>query len=226
MPDTSTHIGLFGGTFDPVHFGHLTVAEDVKKTFDLEAVYFIPAAQPPHKLSLPKATAKDRMEMLKRAVSDYSGFIVSDVELRRTGPSFTVDTIRHFKEGFSRKRELLFILGLDAFLEVDTWKSYKTLFQLSPFVVIPRPGIGLSAGGIDPKDIEGFIRENISDGYRLSLNNQCFTHDAFQPIYVCGTRLVDISSTTIRERIRQALPVDDMVPKSVEAYIHQQGLYQ
>jgi nicotinate-nucleotide adenylyltransferase len=117
-------IGLFGGTFDPIHFGHLRSALEVREACGLERVVLIPAAVPPHKGWGAMAAAADRLQMIELAVAGAPGLAVSDVELRRAGPSYTIDTIRDF-QGEIPGGEIALIVGLDAFLEIDTWKSFR-----------------------------------------------------------------------------------------------------
>jgi nicotinate-nucleotide adenylyltransferase len=132
-------LGLFGGTFDPIHIGHLRAALEVKQGFGLDRIVFIPAALPPHKKGDQVADAADRLKMVELGVSGYSGFSVSDAELQRSGPSYSIDTINHFKKSSEPDSEILFISGLDAFLEIDTWKSYRDLLRQIAFIVIARP---------------------------------------------------------------------------------------
>ena len=138
------HVGLFGGTFNPIHNGHLKAIEEVLKGFSLDKSYLIPSAIPPHKEQRNLVDAKDRMEMIRLAVATCPALMesvtVSDVELKRKGPSYTIDTVCHFKSILPKDSRLYLILGLDAFLEIDTWKSYTNLFMLTSFIVIPRPG--------------------------------------------------------------------------------------
>ncbi len=132
-------IGLFGGTFDPVHFGHLRAALEVKEGFGLARVFLIPAAAPPHKAREGVAPAGDRLRMVELAVDGEPGLMPSDVEIRREGPSYTIDTVTHFQREFAGVAEVFLIVGLDAFLEIDTWKSFRELLALVPVIVISRP---------------------------------------------------------------------------------------
>lgn len=218
-------IGLFGGTFNPIHIGHLRVAVEVKASFALDKVYLIPAALPPHKEPGGVSEAKDRMEMTRLAVSDLPDFSVSDVELNRSGPSYTIDTVLHFKNDLPDNARLYFILGLDAFLEIDTWKSYKKIFQLIPFIVMTRPDTARSDTTKMWEMLETYLLKNISDGYRFSLPDSCYVHDEMQPVYIMDVLPVDVSSTMIRRRLNERLSIQGMVPESVEAFIKNRGLY-
>jgi nicotinate-nucleotide adenylyltransferase len=136
-------IGLFGGTFDPIHLGHLRAAKEVSERCGLSLTYLIPASRPPHKPHRVIAPANDRLEMMRLAVGSMAEFEISDIELNREGPSYTIDTLRHFKRmpGASERTYYL-IMGLDAFLEIDTWKVYLEIFKLVPVIIMARPSAG------------------------------------------------------------------------------------
>ena len=218
-------IGLFGGTFNPIHRGHLRAALEVEQTFALEKTYFIPSALPPHKEPRGISDAEDRMEMTRLAVIEHPGFTVSDVELKRSGPSFTIDTVRGFKSIVPEDAELYFIVGVDAFLEIDTWKSYRELFRLIPFIVMSRPRAAGRDAPVTRDTLEAYITSSISDGYRFSASKACFVHDGKQPIFVIDIEALDISSTQIRKRVKQGRPIASLVPESVEKFIKRKGLY-
>ncbi|HMA67886.1 MAG TPA: nicotinate (nicotinamide) nucleotide adenylyltransferase, partial [Desulfosalsimonadaceae bacterium] len=131
--------GLFGGTFNPVHMGHLRVAEEVRSAFELDPVYFIPAKIPPHKSSSGLADAGKRYEMLTRAVASNPGFRVSDLEIRRSGRSYTIDTVEAFQREAGGEAALYLLMGLDAFLEINTWKDYGALLEKIACIVMTRP---------------------------------------------------------------------------------------
>ena len=161
-------IGLFGGTFDPIHIGHLRAALEVKQGFDLDQIVIIPAAVPPHKKGHAVTDAEDRLKMVELGVSGYSGFSVSDVELQRAGPSYSIDTINHFKTASDKDTEIFFISGLDAFLEIDTWKSYKELLRQTAFIVIARPMFDCEDISSRWTHLEDFIKNKISSDYQFS----------------------------------------------------------
>ena len=154
-------IGIFGGTFNPIHNGHLIVGRDVRRGFSLDIVCLIPAAVPPHKESKDVAKAEYRLAMTRLAVEGDLDFSVSDVELKRSGPSYTIDTIAHFESILPDDSELFFIVGMDAFLDIETWKSYKDLFQEVPFIVMSRPG---SASWRRWKKMEAALRNAVVQG--------------------------------------------------------------
>jgi len=218
-------IGLFGGTFDPIHIGHLRAALEVKQGFGLDRIIFIPAALPPHKKGGQVADAADRLKMVELGVSGYSGFSVSDAELRRSGPSYSIDTINHFKTSGDPASEILFISGLDAFLEIDTWKSYRDLLRQIAFIVIARPMFDGSDTSLRWKRLEDFINAKISADYRFCESSAGFVHSGSKPIYAFDVTSLDISSTRIRELVKTGQPITYLVPESVEDYVKSRGLY-
>ena len=217
-------IGLFGGTFNPIHQGHLRAALEVQQTFALEKTYLIPSALPPHKEPRGVSDAEDRMEMTRLAVIEYPGFTVSDIELKRPGPSYTIDTVRGFKSTLP-DAELYFILGIDAFLEIDTWKSYRNLFRVISFIVMSRPDDAFANTRMMWDTLEAHLKSSISDGYRFSVSKACFVHDEKQPVFVLDIAALDISSTKIRKRVKEGRSIASLVPESVEDFIKRKGLY-
>jgi nicotinate-nucleotide adenylyltransferase len=155
-------VGLFGGTFNPIHFGHLRAALEVKEGFGLDQVFLIPAAVPPHKGRTGVAPAEDRLRMIELAVEGDSGLMVSDVEIKRSGPSFTIDTARYFRQSLAEDTDIFLVMGLDAFLEIDTWKSFRDLLALVPVIVLSRPEAAGCSGDRDEKIVQGFIRSKLS----------------------------------------------------------------
>ena len=218
-------IGLFGGTFDPIHIGHLRAALEVKQGFDLDQIVIIPAAQPPHKKGDQVTAAADRLKMVELGVSGCCGFSVSAVELQRAGPSYSIDTINHFKTSSDEDSEIFFVSGLDAFLEIDTWKSYKKLLRQIAFIVIARPIFDCSDVSSRWKHLEDFIKNKISVDYEFSESSACFIHSGAKPIYIFDVTSLDISSTRIRELVKSGQPITYLVPESVENYVKSRGLY-
>jgi nicotinate-nucleotide adenylyltransferase len=214
--------GLFGGTFNPVHSGHMMIATDILSCFALDGVIIIPAASPPHKTEEFMADISLRLEMTRLAFDGLPGCTVSDIETRRCGRSFTIDTVNHFRNTLPAGTNLFFIVGLDAFLELDTWKDYLTLMETIPFIVITRP----VPGQPEKKALETFLSEKISDRYAFSSDKACFAHETLQPVFFYERPAIQISSTEIRERLKQGRPIRGMVPDSVEHFIKEKGLYQ
>lgn len=220
-----TRIGLFGGTFDPIHKGHWLVAMDVLKQFELEKIYFIPCALQPHKTSGSIASASDRVAMLQLALQDQPRFDICKFEIQRQGPSYTVDTLNYFASSQPSGTRLHFIIGIDAFLEIDTWKSYSRLFELAAFIVMTRPGIGKSSEQVLRTAID-YTRRRICSDYQLVSHGNRLVHPVKQPIYLAGVSQIDIASTQIRRLIKQGNPIDDWINQDVSDYIETKGLYR
>ncbi len=217
-------IGLFGGTFNPIHRGHLRAAAQVRQGFGLDRVFLIPAALPPHKVSGEVAAASDRLQMIRLAIENRDGLNVSDVELKRAGPSYTIDTVRHFKGRLENQSRVFLIMGLDAFLELDSWHLYADLLAQIAFIVINRP---LAGGDADAgwKRMEDYLRDRISPQYTFDAARSCFRRPGSQPIHVLAIDALDVSSTQIREMIKKGRPIDHLVPPKVAQYINSRGLY-
>jgi nicotinate-nucleotide adenylyltransferase len=218
-------IGLFGGTFNPIHLGHLRAAQEVKEGFGLARVYFIPSARPPHKGISDLAKAQDRYQMLAEAIYDNPGFVASDVELKREGRSYTIDTVSHFKSIIEKDTPCYLIVGSDAFFEINTWKDYRELFNLIPFIVMKRPS-EISGIGDFYNILARYIQSDIADGYELSKDASCFQHAEKQPICLFDVTPLDISSTKIRDLVRRGGSEKYLVPDTVEKYIQTKGLYR
>ncbi len=196
-------IGLMGGTFDPVHYGHLVAAEEACYQFGMEKVIFIPASKPPHKTGRDISTSEQRLEMTKRAISSNSHFTISDMEIKREGLSYTIDTVRAMKEIYVGW-EIYFITGADAVLEILTWKNVEELLQECFFVAATRPGFNLET--IDCK--LGYLSK-----------------DLLAKIKTVEVPALAISSTDIRQRVREGRPIKYLLPEAVEKFIYQNKLY-
>ncbi len=218
-------IGLFGGTFNPVHLGHLRTALEVKEELDLQRVVLIPSALPPHKKPDHMASARDRLEMLRIAVRDDPDFLVSDIELMREGPSFTIDTVCHFKSLYKDNARLFFIIGSDAFLELNTWKSHIELLKLIPFIVMMRPEPGRCDTASKYGAFSDFVLQKISSRYARNKTENRYDHPDLSSIFFCDVTPLDISSTRIRQLIQMNKSVKYLMPKPVEEFIQTKGLY-
>jgi nicotinate-nucleotide adenylyltransferase len=218
-------IGLFGGTFNPVHIGHLRAALEVKEGFDLDQVILIPAALPPHKMPGDVADAADRLHMLNQALEDSPGLTISDVELKRSGPSYTIDTVQHFKHTLPDQSRIYLIMGMDAFLEIDTWKSYDELLLQIPFIIINRPKSGSAVSDSGWKFMENFLASKISADYVFSESQSCYRAQNKQPIYVFEVTSLDISSTRVRNLSNTGRSIEYLVPQKVAEFINSKGLY-
>ena len=220
------NIGLFGGTFDPIHLGHLQTVQEVKNSFGLDTVYLIPASRPPHKAGRAVAPAADRKAMLEIALAQLAGLEVSETEINRAGLSYSVETVAEFKRRFSKTADLCFILGQDAFIEIDTWKAYRLLFEQVSFIVMTRPGTDSGQSPPGNETLQTFLDARISDGYIFDAAAGLFRHPALQPVRLFETTPVDISSTKIRAQIRDRRPFEHLLPEGVAAYIIRKGLYR
>ena len=218
-------IGLFGGTFDPVHLGHLRTVLEVREWLGLDRVYLIPSAVPPHKRRDDVSDPADRLEMLQAAVGDDAGFVVSSAEFKRRGPSYTIDTVRQFQADFGREHRLHLIMGLDAFLEIDTWKSFLDLVSRVALAVMLRPTAEIVQGRGRLEAIRQFVAERLSEHYGFSEEKHCFCHLDHPPIQLIDVTAMNISSTCIRRLVRERKSIRFLVPDPVERIIRSKGLY-
>jgi len=208
-------LGILGGTFDPIHFGHLRVAEEVAEDLALEHMYLIPAALPPHKDGKPVSFFEHRMAMIQLAVEGSPLLEALDLEGRRQGLSYSIETLREFRQLFKGNIELFFIIGIDAFLEIGTWKEYRALFDHAHFLVINRPGFQSEDLGRFLTSLEvGFERDG--DKFVVPSGNHLIFREA---------TLMDISSTEIRNRVAEGKTIRFMLPKTVRTYIMENRLY-
>ncbi len=210
-------VGLFGGTFNPVHWGHLRLAEEIREIFNLSHVIYIPAHIPPHKKS-DVISAGHRFAMVQLAISGNHAFQASDIELKRPGRSYSIDTIRHFHGLSEDSPELFFIMGMDAFREIRTWKDYPAFFSTCNFIVMARPGA--PDGGRS-----GLLPADIVQEFTYRENKRCFVHTSGYRVYIHRGTLIDISSTAIRALARQGKSIKYLVPEAVERYIADNRLY-
>jgi nicotinate-nucleotide adenylyltransferase len=208
-------VGIFGGTFDPIHVGHLRAAEEVREFFSLDRVYFVPANIPPHKERGDVTSGEHRARMVRMAVRGNRFLRVSETEIRRGGISYSIDTVGLFAK---RHGDLYWLVGIDAFLEVGTWHRYDELFWLTNFIVMwrPHPTKVFSTDQF-PKRIRGDVR---------AVGDHTFEHVSGKRVYLQAITQIDISASTIRERRGQERSIKYLVPPSVERYIAERGLYR
>jgi nicotinate-nucleotide adenylyltransferase len=218
-------IGLFGGTFNPIHFGHLRAAVEVQESFGLDKVFLIPAAVPPHKAQGGVAPAADRLRMIELAVQGESALAASDVEIRREGPSYTIDTVRHFQNEQPAGSEVFLVMGWDAFLEIDTWKSFRMLVSLVPVIVISRPGAAGRGAEPDGRALQDFIRSRISPQCRLSGAPAGVSGPGIRGVMLFDVTALDIASRRIRELVKAGRSIRFLVPEGVRQFIKAKGLY-
>lgn len=217
-------LGLLGGTFNPVHNGHLAIARQALEALGLDQILFIPASDPPHKPDRNLAPATDRYEMVRLAIASETSFVLSDVEMRRPGKSYSIDTVRLLQQDYGPQTQLSFLIGLDAFLDFPNWREPETLLTLCSFVVISRPGISfqaLSTMAILPP-IPGQSLVDLDAGRLFRLDIPIGTR------HLTCLRLPpsEVSASDIRMRIKRGLPVANQLPPLVESYILHHHLYK
>lgn len=199
-------IGILGGTFDPLHLGHLLIAETARVALDLETVMFLPAGEPWLKSGQRVTPAHHRLKMVQLAVADNPGFCVSDCEVRRTGATYTVDTLRLLRCGFPTDTDLYFIVGSDVLEQFHRWKEPEAILQLSRLAVIERPG--------GPVEGIAALRENFPDAL-----------DAGAVVSVAGPR-VDFSASELRRVLAAGQSTRYQIPSAVAEYIAEHDLYR
>ena len=197
------NIGVLGGTFDPIHMGHLIVAEETKVRLNLAEILFMPAGLPWLRMDSPISAAEHRVQMVRLAIGDKPYFKLSTMEIERAGPSYTVDTIAELKGQLGARSELFFILGWDCLAELPKWREPERLIKMCYLVAVPRVGCSLP----DLKSMEAVI-PGLADR-----------------VILLDTPEVDITASVIRNRVAQGLSIDHLVPESVDRYIREQGLY-
>lgn len=191
-------VGLFGGTFNPLHNAHLLVAERALQQYALSEVVFIPSGIPPHKQVEDGIDKEDRYEMVGQAIASNDRFSVSRIEIDREGPSYTIDTIRSLKRVYLQG--VCFIVGADLLLQIETWKEPQELLASVPFIIAPRDGVCK----------EAFLRP---------------TFDRAE-LHFLAMKEVDLSSSWVRERVKDGEAIQDWVPPVIAEYIEQHGFYQ
>ncbi|OPY75983.1 MAG: putative nicotinate-nucleotide adenylyltransferase [Syntrophorhabdus sp. PtaU1.Bin153] len=207
-------VGIFGGTFDPIHVGHLRAAEEVRELFSLSRIYFIPACVPPHKRDQQISRIDDRLMMAGLAIKGNRFFKVSDIEAKRDGISYSIDTITAIEATFGN---VYFLVGADAFSEIDTWHRYTDLFSHTDFVVMVRPGHGGASGlAMFPPS----VRQDM-----MVVDERTFEHVSGKRTYVQPITQLDISATKIRRYVAEGKSIKYLVSPAVEAYIARQSLY-
>ncbi len=212
-------LGLFGGTFNPVHYGHLRSAEEILEEFELEQVVFIPSADPPHKKKEGLLPASWRLKMLHLAIGDNPRFSLSEVEMNRPGKSYSIETLTHFRKEAGPQTQLYFILGLDAFKEIATWKEYASLFELCHFIIMTRPGF-------EKKFSPDLLPVELAGKFCYDEGQRGLVHRSGFLLYPKEITALDISATKIRENLRAGRSIKYLLPPAVEAFIYQNQLYQ
>ncbi|MFZ0451790.1 MAG: nicotinate-nucleotide adenylyltransferase [Desulfatiglandaceae bacterium] len=211
-------MGILGGTFDPIHFGHLRTAQEVGHAMGMEKVFLIPAASPPHKSGEPVTAFRHRLAMARLGVEPSDILEVLDLEGRRAGPSYSLDTLRQLKSQFGPTADICFMLGSDAFLDIRTWKGYEKLFDYAHFVLIPRPGY-------DIETLRDFIFA-LDASMEQTGEKDIYTMPSGNRVIICKSTLIDISATNIRRLAGSGQSITFLVPEAVRNYILEKGLYR
>lgn len=197
-------VGILGGTFDPIHYGHLFIAQNAKHCFNLDKVVFIPTGIPPHKLLFKVTDKKHRFNMTKLAIKGNDGFEISDIEFLKDDASYTVDTVTALK-GLYPDTCFYYIVGADSLYNITGWKSFRKLAKMIEIISINR----MTSKYVDITEVAKAINEK----YKVEI------HTLEMPI-------IEISSTEIRNRVREGLPIKYMLPETVERYINKNKLYE
>ena len=197
-------IGILGGTFNPIHLGHLLIAQDAKEQMRLDCVKFIPSATPPHKRVDTLASGRDRMRMIELAIRGHRGFEADDIELQRGGKSYSVDTLTELR-CCNPRADLYFIIGADSLRELHLWREVERLVRLCTFVTVPRPGF-------EPKPV-------VDPRLPLAVRRRLRQH-------VLRGHACDIASREIRSRVASGRPIRYLVPDAVYEFIRRRRLYQ
>ncbi|OKP04924.1 nicotinate-nucleotide adenylyltransferase [Xenorhabdus eapokensis] len=207
---------LFGGTFDPIHYGHLRPVEALAQLAGLKQVILLPNHVPPHRPQ-PEATSQQRLEMVRLVVQDNPLFTVDTRELERQTPSYTVETLKSFRQEIGEHHPLAFIIGQDSLQTIHTWYKWEELLDICHLLVCSRPGYQsqLSAPGMQ----SWLEKHQIASPLLLSQKPHGY-------IYLAATPLLNISATDIRQRHQQGMSCDDLLPPSIQNYIDSQGLYK
>lgn len=211
-------VALYGGTFDPVHYGHLRAAEEAREALALDRVVFVPAYVNPFKEGEESTPSADRYEMVRLAVEDNPGFEVSDMEISRPETSYTVNTLRAFREA-NPGVDLSLIIGTDSFNAIRMWCAFEEIFELSSVVVVPRPGH-------QPKKPGEALPVELARKFWYDSEGGCYGNSFGTTITYLDTTRMDISSTDIRERAGSGRSVRYLVPPAVESYMADRGLYR
>lgn len=211
-------IGIFGGTFNPIHLGHLRSAEEIREMFHLSQVIFVPSSDPPHKKKKGILPGSVRARMVRLAIAEHPLFALSDLELKRPGKSYSIETLAAFRRLFGEKSSLYFIVGLDAFLEIESWKKFSALFEICHFIIMTRPGVG-----------KNFSRKHLPielvKAFCYDSRKNVYTHSSGYSLFPREITALDISSTQIRNLLRQGRSVKFLIPAAVEEFIRKNRLY-
>ena len=210
--------GVFGGSFDPIHWGHLRAAEEAREALGLATVWFVPAAVPPHKTGRALAAGTDRLRMVELAVADNEAFRASALELERGGTSYSVDTLADLRT-LEPDSEIFFLVGDDAFREIHTWRDCERLFEIAHVVVLRRPPLEL-----DPSIAH--LPVAAREAFCYDAGTRTYRHRSGTTLQFLPITAIDISSTSIRRRLRERRSIRYLVPTEIERYLAERRLYQ
>jgi nicotinate-nucleotide adenylyltransferase len=211
--------GLLGGTFDPIHIGHLRCAEEILEIFELNRIIFVPASRPPHKIEADITSFYHREQMVRLAIEGNPSFSFADVENQREGKSYSVRTIEYFLDKYLKQLELYFIVGQDAFHAIQTWKEWEKLLILCNFVVMTRPGY-------ENRGLQGILPDDFAARFGYDAERKGWTGPTGHSIFFREVTFLDISSSNIRKRAREGLSISYLVPDQVRRYIVKNQLYK
>ncbi len=211
--------GLFGGTFDPIHFGHLRAAEEMMEIFKLNRIIFVPSSRPPHKLEAEITSFYHREQMVRMAIEGNVNFSFSEVENLRAGKSYSVETVEYILNKYMENLELYFIVGQDAFEAVTTWKDWEKLLLLCNFAVMTRPGY-------KNEGLEKILTKEFANNFVYNKEVDGFKGPTGHAIYFRNTTFLDISSSRIKAMIKTDNSIRYLTPDIVRQYIAKNGLYK
>ena len=203
-------VALFGGAFNPIHFGHLAIAEEVRSKHNIDKIIFVPTNLPSHKDPSDLADARQRLIMTHLATVSNPCFETSSFEIDKGGKSYSIDTVRHFQQLFKGKVELFFIIGADMLVEITAWKNIEELLKVCRFIAVSRPGYDV---------------QKIFNRHFLASENYAMASELLENILIEDITMLDISATNIRRRVREWKSIKYLVPEPVEQFIHNQQLY-
>jgi nicotinate-nucleotide adenylyltransferase len=211
--------GLLGGTFNPIHIGHLRCAEEILEMFGLDRVLFVPALQPPHKNQVEITSFRHREHMVTLAIEDHPSFLFCDAEKQRKEKSYSVETVEDMLKINAGNLELYFILGQDAFQDILTWKDWETLLLLCHFVIMTR-------SGFENKGLEAVLPASFASRFVYDDHVKGFRGPTGFDIFFREVTRMGISSSDIRNRVKEGKSIKFLVPESVRCYIEKNNLYQ
>jgi nicotinate-nucleotide adenylyltransferase len=211
--------GLLGGTFDPIHFGHLRGAEEMLEIFNLNRIIFVPSSRPPHKLEANVTSFNHREQMIRLAIEDNVNFSFSEVEKLRAGKSYSVETVEYILNKYMEDLELYFIVGQDAFQAVTTWKDWERLLLLCNFAVMTRPGY-------DDMRLDEILPKEFAARFTYDKKIDGFQGPTGYAIYFRHTSFLDISSSRMREMVKNGKSIKYLTTDKVRQYITKNSLYK